>query len=205
MEIDLYGIKVTDIDVHKVLKFISSRRNKDKNELCLELTLANENIQSWYSHFNHIFSKEIARELSGKKFDETKEVSEKVIKFISRNETILRANESVDYFRDIYLDYKRDYNGKKVKGVTLDKASAIAEKIYLFISTAKGDKRMWLDKAIEMHQWNVSSEEILNTIRKLEHLSEEIQRLTSSLKHDIKCDEESTRELYLKSISEIPE
>lgn len=203
MNVNLFGIiGVTDIEILGVIKSISARRNKDRNEICLALSLMNQNIQSWYSHFNHIFSSEIAKQLSGKTFEETREVSDKVIKFVNRNESILRANESIDYCVDIATDYKVRHK-KEVRGIDSEKAERIANRISYFRDTAVGVKVKWLRESLQKRTWDMSPEDIFNTLRTLESISEEIQSLTSSMRREIECDSESNKRLYLEIRKEI--
>ncbi len=143
MQINLFGIEANEDDIHRVLEFISKYRDKEKNEICLALTLMDENIRSWYAHFNRLFSKEIARQISGKTFGETYDVSTKIIEFINRKEAIDRAKESVDYLVNIYLDYKNNRK-TQVKGIDIDLLKKIAESITMFIVLQKERKNVGL-------------------------------------------------------------
>jgi hypothetical protein len=193
---EIFGVKIGTEDVHALLNFIQEHRNREKAEICLTLEFTLSNIERWYLHYVRVFSPEIARQISGKSFDETRQVSDEITRFIYRNEAIDAAEDCQDYLRKLERDCSSN-NLKKslVEKIDLSMLRNLDEKIMFFKAQA-GTKEEWIEKSIYKKRWEVSAYEINETIKKLKMHVEEIRRLVRSLQMNLECDKEETKNFY---------
>lgn len=190
MNINFMGIAITGEDIVKVIRFIKEKRDKDKNFICLQLALADENIQGWYGHFNHVFSKVLGHAAANEKLDGA--TMAEIYKFISREEAILAADDCVKYFKDLF----KENTARKVEGVDRTDLSALINKIDLFQDAAK-HKLKWV--AESGTKFEAPPSDIWPILQSLRTYSQDIHELTRNMRNKIGCDANSLRDLYLKT------
>lgn len=202
----IYGIEITPEDIHALLDFIQRHRNSKKDEICLKLEFTLSNIEGWYLHYIRVFSPEITRQISGKSFEETGQITNEITKFIYRNEAIQASHDSQDYLREIERDctsnrLKRSFLEKiglkrsLVEKIDLKTLRNLDEKIMLFRSEA-GTKEEWMEKSINTKRWDVSADEIRETIKNLRRYVEEIRELVRSLQRNLECNSDNIKKFY---------
>lgn len=102
-------ITITAKDIADLIRYLNSRRNKDRNNLCLLMSLVRKNIREWYkeilSFAPHEMGKHVAEEGKAKTANEIG----RMVSVLLSSDRRTAARESVIYLNDI--------KNRKIKGI----------------------------------------------------------------------------------------
>jgi len=176
-----------------LLEKLSNYWSKDKNAICLSLSLTYQSVANWYDSIVKTFAPEIARFSQGDSAQKRshEEITKALLYTLSRNDGEL-ASSSCDFLSQIERRYKNGELRKIVDRLDIDKVRLLRNKVVEFNERAMGGESRHQNKilykpAAEVEEANV----IMNWIMELDAYREMIRQYVSAIHNQLGCQKES--------------
>lgn len=180
-----FGLTLTVDEIKQMVYSISNNAHKDKKNLCLLLSIANETILAWYSAITDMFSPQLALRIEAEKRQITDKELSGLVHFIQQRDLATL----VSIIEHLLRQAENHYRDKGEKELAYEIGGIIAS-LSIFSFFATGRKTAWLADALNEGAWDVRPQEIFHWEMRLDRYRQSISDLIGSVEIKLECAKE---------------